>query len=212
MPTELPTPQVVTRKGVNEYTGNHQLHTYEDVSGLRVVPRACADSQPKVIRIHGDYGLRRVAWTSARVGRPPVVPKPEDIVIESPDGSYRLVTDTYLGGMVDLPLPQINERQAGYDWEVGGSYTYLQTHNRRLGTDPMPTGGHPHLVFPNDAMAARILIDEGITIEASSGTSENVDALAIDAIAAKIVDHTRTYPWPFTTLPAQTVTSGLIGG
>lgn len=214
MATPPPPPdQIITRRGTNEYHGNQQLHTFDDVSGLRVVARAAAGSPPKLVRVHGDYGMRRVQWKSARAGRPPVVPRPEDISISTPDGSFSVTTDTYLGGSVDLPMPQINEKQMGYDWEVNGSYTYLQTKNRKLGTDPLPTGGFPFQVFPNDAMAARLLVDNGIQVTVSPGDpTVNPDALAITAIAAVLVDHGATYLWPFTTLPAQTVTSGLLGG
>jgi hypothetical protein len=210
VPTTTPAQEVVTRRGVREYTGNHQLHTYDDVSGLRLVPRTCGP--PKVVRVHADYGLRTIGWTAARNGRPPVVPKPEDIVIASSDGSFSLTTDTYLGGTVNLPLPQINERQGGYDWEVAGSYQFLQTTNRKMGTHPMPTGGFPHQVFPNDALAAKYLLDHGIQVVLSPGSDENPEAEAIRQIAEKLVNHEQTYPWPFTTLPAQTVTSGLLGG
>jgi hypothetical protein len=119
------------------------------------------------------------------------------------------VSDIYLGGGFDVPLPQEDEQSGGYNWTVAGTYAYLQTTNRKLGEHPIPTGGHPYLILPNDLLAAELL--KGVSV---SGSDEDAAGAAIEAYAASAagMDHAKSYLWPFTVLPTLTVTNGLIGG
>lgn len=192
----------VTRNGAAEYSTTGQLHSYQDVSGLRIVARCKAGAAPRLVRVHGDYGVRTIQWNTSRTGRPPVLPKPGDIT----DGTT--VTDTYIGGSVEVPTPQHNEKEAGYDWTVSGAYTYLQTTNRKLGTHVIPTGGHPHRVLPNDDVARAMIQGAGVSL---SPGAETPVADMIEAVAAKYMDHAKLFTWPFTALPTLTVTNGLLG-
>lgn len=184
--------------GASEYAGVRQTHEYQDVSGLRVLARAADGAAPKVVRVHGDYGMRTVSFGAMRSGRPPIIPKAQDVTA---GGN---TTDVYVGGTVSLPMPTPNEKAAGYNWSVAGVYTFVQTPRRIPGTTAMPTGGYPYRVYPNDELMGSVVADSGVI-----GT----DPVAlIDGVAAKVVDHNSHYVWPFTALPAECVVNGLIGG
>jgi len=196
-------PQTNTRRGVGEYAGANQQNTYTDVSGLRIVARAAAGSTPKVVRVHGDYGMRTVAFDTSRAGRPPIVPKGEDIV------SGTVTTDVYMGGALTMPIPSPNEQTGGYNWRVQGAYTYLQTPRRVPGRTALPAGTYPHEQPLQDRLAAITISDNPVAV-APPGT--NPTAYVIDQLSARIVDHNTLFTWPFTYLPAQCVVNGLIGG
>lgn len=192
----------ITRRGSSEYVNADQQHSYDDVSGLRVVARCAPGASPKLVRIHQDYGMRTVSFQSARTGRPPIVPTPGDISVGAN------VVDKYLGGTFALPTPQRDDK-GGYNWVVSGTYHYLQVTNRIPGVNVMPTGGLPYPVVPTDQIANQMLLDYGIPV---SPLLPNPLDTALTALGAAAVKHDEYFPWPFTSLPPQVVTSGLIGG
>ena len=195
--------QSFTRRGATEYGGTGQQHAYQEVSGLRVLARAADGAAPKIVRIHGDYGLRTVSFESTRVDRPPIVPKGEDI------RSGDVVTDVYLGGHIALPTPSPNEKSGGFNWTVTGTYQYVQTPMRRPGTTCLPTGGYPHPLYPQDTLMSMVMRDAAVG-DPPAGVS--AAAYVVDEVSRKTVDHNTLYTWPFTYLPAECVTSDLIGG
>lgn len=201
----MSTTSVLTRRGSTEYGSADQVHSYADVSGLRVVARCAPSSTPKVVRVHADYGLRTVSFDSSRAGRPPLIPAPGDVL-----AGTDYVADTYLGGTVTLPTPMPNDK-AGYNWRISGEYTYLQSVNRKAGTHCLPTGGLPFPVIPNDLLFNQLLLDNGVSPGVPNSSQPNIINTAISALAAVVVDHTSYFPWPLTTLPPQCATNGLIG-
>jgi len=202
----MPTDQMyVSRIGSSEYSSAGQRHRYTDVSGLRVVARCAPGASPKVVRVHADYGMRTVTFDATRAGRPPVVPQPGDVTVGE------VTTDVYLGGDFVVPTPAPNQK-GGYDWNVSGQYTYLQSVNRIPGTHSIPTGGYPFPVVPQDQIFNQMLIDNGVPISPGTSASPNPVDAAVRDLSAKTVKHNEYYPWPLTTLPPETVTNGLIGG
>lgn len=193
----MPAPTRVTSVGAGEYTGVAQDSTYENVTGLVVVPRAASGAVPKLIRVHGDYGLRRVQWLSARNGRPPIIPAQED-----------LGSDKYVGGTVTASLPTPDPMTGAFNWKVTGEYTFLQSvRARKAGTDPLPTGAYPYPLQPQDAIAQTLLV--GVT--AGTGYSNPLEDL-MAGLGASLVNHNQLYPWPFTVIPVEAASGGLIGG
>jgi len=205
MPGELQNTNVQSfgRRGASEYGGTPQKHEYQDVSGLRIVARAADGASPKVVRVHGDYGLRTVGFEATRAARPPLIPRSGDVVIGG------VTTDVYLGGVINLPMPTPNEQHGGLNWSVEGVYTYLQTPRRQFGSTMLPTGGYPYRLYPIDTLISSVLQDTPVPA-APPGVAPT--AHLIDAISAKIVDHNVLFTWPFTALPAECVVNGLIGG
>lgn len=199
-----PTTMHVTRRGGSEYARADQTHEYEDVSGLRVVARCAPGASPKVIRVHADYGRRTVSFDTARAGRPPIVPAAGNITVGTK------TTDIYLGGTFTLPLP-IPDGKGGYGWRVAGTYTYLQVTNRVPGVNAIPTGGLPYPVVPTDQIANQMMLDYGVQVSGDPSLPNPIDT-AITAVGAAGVRHDEFFPWPFTALPPQVVTNGLIGG
>ena len=197
-------PQVITRRGGSEYQNTDQTHAYEDVSGLRVVARCAPGAAPRLVRVHADYGMRNVAFDYVRSGRPPVVPAPGDVTVGPK------TTDYYLGGTFSLPTPS-PDGKGGFDWRVTGSYTYLQVTNRIPGTNAIPTGGQPYPIVPTDQIANQMLLDYGVSLAPNPSLANQLDTV-FTTLGGVAIRHDEYFPWPFTTLPPQMVTGGLIGG
>ena len=100
----------------------------------------------KLVRIHAEYGVRRIKWSASRSQRPPNIPKVEDTQ-----------GDRYLGGSVTTELPRYDPIKGGYDFLVSGEYIYLQAvvretgearqeTNRKPGVDALPTGKYPYFL------------------------------------------------------------------
>lgn len=201
----MSTPTRVSAVGAGEYTGVTQDSTFENITGLVVVPRAASGSTPKVIRVHGDYGLRRVRWSASRNGRPPLIPAQED-----------LLSDDYLGGTVTTQLPVADPMTGGFNFGVQGEYLYFQSYRaRKAGVDPLPCGSYPYPLQPQDAIAQQFIPDALQTL-AGSPSGYTVYSNPIETLAgilgAQLVDHNKQFPWPFTAIPVEAASTGLIGG
>lgn len=200
IPSSPPPSQRLSFDGVAEYSEYKQHHTYTDVSGLRVIPRADRNTPPKLVRVHADYGKRTVNFAACRNGRPPVVPAAGD-----------LDADTYLGGVVTIPLPAIDPTSGAYNWTVAGAYTYIQGKNRKAGSDPLPTGGYPFPVVPQDNIASQVAAGVSPTSGDYAIAPSVTEAIGY-ALGRTLVDHTTLYSWPFTTFPAESAGTYLITG
>lgn len=196
----MATTSYISTGGVGEYTGSAQTHQYQTVTGLVAVPRANRTLQPKLVRVHAEYGQRVVRWQTGRNGRPPIVPTMSD-----------LVGDRFLGGEVSLPMPTYDPITGGYNWRVSGEYVYLQARGRRPGVDPLLTGGYPHPVTPQDDAARFVSRGISPTPPQLAAAATPVEALFM-ALGAALIRHDTQFPWPFTTLPVESGSDTLIGG
>lgn len=194
----MPAPTYVTAEGGGEYSGVGQTSRFDHRSGLVVVPRAAAGSTPKLVRVHGDYGMRVVKWETGRNGRPPLIPAQED-----------LTSDKYVGGTVDASLPVPDPINGSYHWRVSGQYVFFQAAGARLaGYSPLPTGAYPFSVQPQDAIAQELL--KGAST-GSGGYSNPLENLIGD-LGRRLVNHNTLFPWPFSALPKEVGSASLIGG
>ena len=170
-----------------EYGFATQNHTYKDVSGLTVVPRAVGHAV--VIELHESFGMRQLTFSAMRQNRPPEIP---------PSGD--LQNDTYVGGAITLPRPTPVGSGDGYNWMVSGEYTYLQTTNRVAENTGFPTGTVPY-DEPLQELAVKVLNGN---IDSTVGTGDDTT----QDYRASINDD--TFPWPFTRYPSTLLNSGLI--
>jgi len=184
--------------GGHEYGPTPQAHEYKTVTGLLVVPRAVGD--PKLVRIHAEYGLRTVAWSAVRSQRPPVIPSAGD-----------LPGDTYLGGTFTADKPRADPIQGGFDFSASGEYYYLQNvkrdsddprqlKNRAPGVDPIPTGAYPHFLSLQASQAREALASINIP-----GLNKNnlMAKYGRDIADGGLVDTTSLYSWPFPWFPQE---------
>lgn len=191
-----PTATRTTVQGAGEYTGVGHTSHYENTTGLVVIPRAREGATPKLVRVHGDYGMRKVSWSASRKNRPPLIPTQED-----------LLSDKYVGGVVSADMPIADPISGGYNWSISGEYLYFQSvRARKAGFDPLPTGAYPYTIQPQDTIAQSIL-----SATYDTGFSNVIEG-KIAATGAEVVDQRTLYPWPFTALPIESTSSGLIGG
>jgi len=173
----------ISQEANMEYGHATQNHTYHDVTGLVIVPRAAGD--PVVVELHQSYGTRNVSFSYARQNRPPEIPKAGDL-------DY----DTYVGGAVSLPTPVPNQDGDGYHWLVTGEYVYLQDNNRmRSDSTGLDTGAVPFPTPLQDQAAA-------IVSYALNGTEAAENTLA--------QQNSDSFPWPFTRYPSTLYNTGLI--
>jgi hypothetical protein len=140
------------RKSDDVFSGSYglgQTHTYVYDDGVLVLPIAAAAPvlpslgeppppmpQPVVVRCHAPMAIRRVDWEARKTGRPPFVPAP-------PTYSGR---DRFLAGGVVVSIPGVLPSRDGWNWQVGGSYLYIQQVPRLFGYDDLDTGGFPFTV------------------------------------------------------------------
>lgn len=186
--------------GVTDYEKVNQRNDYTHDLGVVVVPVAGRESAHRNIRLHGGVAKRTVRWTSARKGRPPVIPKAVDT-----DG------DTLLGVQVSphLPTPQVGGN--GYDWTVEGVYTYVQKSPRLTGTDAFPVGDYPYPVQPVFSVATQL---------AQPYISQYYTAAVAGTKFTSLTNHLLSvvpweggqWTWPFLSLPGALSSEHLIQG
>jgi len=182
--------------GGHEYGPISQGHQYETITGLMAVPRAVG--APKLVRIHAEYGVRRIKWSASRSQRPPNIPKVEDTQ-----------GDRYLGGSVTTELPRYDPIKGGYDFLVSGEYIYLQAvvretgearqeTNRKPGVDALPTGKYPYFLALQGYQAR-----EAISSVTAGGITDNnwMTKIGGTAKSGGLVDIGTLYPWPLTWFP-----------
>lgn len=187
--------------GANTYQRYTQDHRFEYDNGLIVWPVAGRTPAFRVIRLHGGVGVRRVEWEASRRGKPPIVPSMTDT-------DY----DTFLGGSITAALPQPDPQSIGYSWHVSGSYLYVQTQPRIVGTNSIPTGGFPYPVVPNDALGNQLVADQVGNVLTNATPTDNVADLIGQAVGEDTVDHEEdNYLWPLTVLPPVFTNDNIIG-
>lgn len=179
--------------GASDYGPTPQSHSYHTVTGLLVVPRAVGN--PKLVRIHAEYGLRRVKFESHRSDRPPVIPS-----------AGNLTNDLFVGSTLNVALPMFDPIAGGYNHTISGEYLYLQNVIRDSGNvtltsgtaripgqDPFPTGKYPYPLPIQDYRAADVL--------ASAGLANPTIYSWQTSLGSSVVNEQTAYQWPFTFLP-----------
>lgn len=129
---------------IADYSRWNSDNTYAVETGRYILPVAeaaptsqseLADWSPvDVIQVHAPYSIRKMDFATKKKGTPPVVPSPAD------SGSF-LLLEAGLG----FTGPSLSSNGLNYDWEVEGTYLYIQ--NTRFSTTdgfvltgfPMPT-------------------------------------------------------------------------
>lgn len=176
----------------SEYSQDHE-YTYQ--SGLAVMPVLGNSPRHRVLRLHSGLGMRRVSWSTARRGQPPMLPAMSDTA-----------GDTFIGGRVTPVLPNPNEPAAGYNWAVTGEYVYVQNNPRIVGENALPTGNYPFVVSPQARIASDLIGDDVVAlVNATSPSVDPTDAvseLISDAVNENFVSGTGVVTWPFTIIPA----------
>jgi hypothetical protein len=160
-----------------------QASGYEFDPGLIALPLASSDpnAQPVIVRCHAPIVRRQVEWGATTQGKPPIVPAPD-----TQKGG-----EVFLGGFVALPMPAMSPQRTGWNWKVGGTYSYVCSPPKTLGVDDLPTGGFPFTVG-NDLNVRRSLAASE-SPGAPGNTMTDVDS-----------------PYLHTTFPAFCFDSGLI--
>lgn len=180
-----------------EYVGDS---SYEYDPGILALPTAGATPGFALIRLHGGIGRRTVSWNAKRAGKPPIIPSMTD----TPG-------DTFLGGTASLGLPNPNPQVGGYNWDVSGAYTYVQTVPRIVGQRTLSAGSFPFPIAPNDAIASA-LVEPALGPVAAAAEVDKADVFA-KAVSPTAADRAAdTYLWPFTLLPPAFTNDYLIGG
>ena len=175
----------ITTLGVSEYQDATLLSKYTYTSGLVVVPRA--QSQPRLVRLFADYGMRQVDFRSSRSNRPPVIPS-----------ATNTDTDLFLSGALSIAKPRINDGGTG-DWLVEGSYQYLQGVLRSFGGSSFPTAEDPLGGLLRQSLAA-ITTYNALVNGILTGTEANTQVVE-NALSSYYVNHDQLFQWPYTFFP-----------
>lgn len=197
------TPQAnYDQTGLGSYRDYDMEQSYEYDTGVIAVPLAGAVPGMRKVRLHGGYGLRVAQWKAQRAGKPPIIPSMADTT-----------GDTFLAGSVNMSLPRGNPEASGYNWDVSGTYTYIQLTPRRVGQVTFSAGGYPYPIGGVDQLAQDIGkpgFDAAAAAEAAG--TDPVDAFG-KAVQPTEQDRANdTYLWPFTVLPPGFTNDHLIGG
>jgi len=172
--------------GAGAYQQSDQAHEYTYDPGIVPVPVAGRTAAHRLIRLHGGIGTRTINWTTARLNRPPYIPTMADTS-----------GDTFIGGSVVPSLPTPSASKPGhYNWQVSGSYTYVQNTPRVVGTDALPVGQHP---FPTPAPAGYV----PSAVAQLDMTTATLNEIANALVGSVKVDPTGDFAWPFLMIPAQ---------
>lgn len=183
------------------YREEQQDHAYEHDQGLCVLPVAQATSKHRVIRLHGGYGMRRVTWSSARVGCPPMIP-----------AAANTTGDTLLSATVVPSLPTIDKANDAYSWVVRGEYLYVQNAPRVAGENAFPAGNRPYLVLPQAQFGGDLIENYGDAIQQADNPDDALTEAVGDAYDTDLRGEDGSVFWPFTTVPAFLSSTHIIGG
>lgn len=174
----------------NAYKDYSQDHAYEHDTGLIVLPVGSREPKHRVIRLHGGVGIRRVKWSASRTGKPPIIPKAED-----------LAADTILSSSVSAALPTPLPQSGQYLFSLSGEYTYVQESPRVAGTNAFPTGVYPYTLNPHDAIASAAV--GGLLAHRSAPTTvADFDAAVTIVDTAVRYGRGTHFSWPLTVIPA----------
>lgn len=172
---------------VTSYSEYSQDHEFEHDLGVIVLPVASRESAYRRIRLHGGVGIRKVKWSAARAGKPPIIPKAVD-----------LHNDSLLHSRVNAKLPLAQPQTGTFLFHVSGEYEYVQTTPRVAGVNAIPTASYPYSVDPMDTIATSF-IGQGFSVPTTVAEFDT---------AVTYVDSTvrrgrgTAFTWPFTAIPA----------
>ena len=155
-----------------EYREVDHWSKYKRDEGLLMLPVAgpagVGEDPVEIVRVHAPVGYRTVDWKIHKRGNPPVCPNPN----YSGTGN-----DVLCETAVDVNMPGLTVEGALYDWNVKGSYTYIQR-TARQASDGFPTGNYPFTLATQDQAFLAIMENNGDT---GSTTPPNNNPQAIDA-------------------------------
>jgi hypothetical protein len=184
------------------YAGYHAKNDYSHDLGVVVMPVASATPAHRLIRLHGGVGYRTVRWEARRVGAPPTIPAAGDT-----GGDTLLATHV----VPHLPVP---DTAGGYDWIVGGEYTFVQNAPRVAGVNAFPAGEHPFQTVQSK-IATNIVGSYGRSI--LSQAQGELTVAVVDRFTEYMTGQSYRGAdgvpvWPLTVLPAAASSTHIIGG
>lgn len=183
------------------YGGHEQHNEFTQNTGLVVCPLARRTPGHRVIRLHGGYGMRRVKWSSARRGQPPLIPQAAD-----------LNGDTLLSATVVAELPRPNPAARGYDWSAYGEYVFVQDDMRVAGTDALPVGDYPFLVEAATYTSQQYGAGAYTVWSTSAKDKAAYNSLISTLFGAVTADNDGNLIWPYMAIAPQFSSNHLFGG
>lgn len=123
--------QIVMPKAEDPPTSNSELATWSPVS---------------VVQIHAPYQTRTMSFATKKRGSPPVLPEPAN------SGAF-----VFLGGDLNFKGPTNDISLTKFDWEVSGTYAYVQN-CRSAASDGYVLTGFP---FPLSSQYANLVYSGG---------------------------------------------------
>jgi hypothetical protein len=182
-------------------------NAYSYDPGILILPVASATPGKVVsVRVHGGVGFRTVSFAATKSNTPPILPVAQDLIdpiaptVNPNDPNNPIpynVTDALVGASINIHAPTTNGSDTGYDWSVGGTYTYVTVRHpdkggpRIPGRSVLPAGRMP---YPTMQDILTNSFSSSSSIDDNEQYFLNVQPSVTDIISGD-------YLWPFTVLP-----------